>query len=264
MCTLVVAFRHFDGVPLVVAANRDEFLARPSHPPAWRQDGPLAVFAGRDGTAGGTWLGFNERGVFAAITNRWPAPNRDDRRSRGLLVLDALAEADAATAADRVAEHPGDRHNGFHLIIADRERAELVWGDGTTLHRRALEPGIHVVTERSLRPPGEEGAVQTPMGPVVPMPPTRELDLRAHPLLAPGPEPDVEALRDLVRRHASDPFDGPCVHALQFPYGTRSSTLFRLGADGAVRFHFADGPPCTTDWNDLRPSASRPRTETIG
>ncbi len=255
MCTLVVAFRHFVGVPLLVAANRDEFLARPSAAPAWRHDGPFAVFAGRDATAGGTWLGINEAGLFAAITNRWPAANHDDRRSRGRLVLDALARPDAEAAADAVASQSGADYNGFHLVMADRDRAELVWGDGRTLRRRRLEPGVHVVTERSLRPAGETEAVQTPMGPVVPMPPTRELDLRADALLAGPAEPGVDDLRRLLRRHAADPFDGPCVHAGEFPYGTRSASVVRLGAEGDVRFHYAPGPPCVTPWTELEAAA---------
>ncbi len=251
MCTLVVAFRHFEGVPLLVAANRDEFLARPSLAPAWRDDGPLRVFAGKDATAGGTWLGVNESGLFAAITNRWPAASRDDRRSRGRLVLDALAHPTAEAAADAVGAQRGVDYNGFHLVVVDGDRAELLWGDGEMLRRRRLSPGVHVVTERSLRPPGETAAVDTPMGPVVPMPPTRELDLRAEDLLRARTEPDVDRLRELLRRHAPDPFDGPCVHAGEFPYGTRSSSVVRLGPGGDFRFHYAPGPPCVTPFAAL-------------
>jgi hypothetical protein len=248
MCTLVVAFQQW-GVPLLVAANRDEFLARPSLAPAWRTDGPIPVFAGRDVTAGGTWLGLNKAGVFAAITNRWPAASHDDRRSRGQLVLDALAHSSAEAAADAVGAYSGDQYNGFHLVMADRDRAELVWGDGQTLRRRQLVPGIHVVTERSLRPQVETDVVETPMGPVRPMPPTREIDLREEDVLNGPTEPTTEQLKVLMKRHAPEPFDGPCVHAGEFPYGTRSSSIVGLGA--TVTFHYADGPPCVTPWSDL-------------
>ena len=81
------------GAPLVVAANRDEYLDRPAEGPALRQLASGRVLASRDARAGGTWLGLSETGLFAALTNR-PCPEPDpQRRSRGLLVHDALAAA---------------------------------------------------------------------------------------------------------------------------------------------------------------------------
>jgi len=56
MCLIVFAWRPGHAQPLIVAANRDEFYARPSLPLAQWPDAP-AVYAGRDQEAGGTWLG---------------------------------------------------------------------------------------------------------------------------------------------------------------------------------------------------------------
>ena len=39
MCTVIVAWQCFADAPLVVAANRDELLARPSDPPLLLQRG---------------------------------------------------------------------------------------------------------------------------------------------------------------------------------------------------------------------------------
>jgi folate-binding protein YgfZ len=69
MCLIVVGWRVHPDYPLVVAANRDEFYARPSArwPDFW-PDAPQ-VIGGRDLEAGGTWLGITESGRFAAVTN---------------------------------------------------------------------------------------------------------------------------------------------------------------------------------------------------
>ncbi|MCE7958558.1 MAG: hypothetical protein DYH06_11570, partial [Acidobacteria bacterium ACB2] len=85
MCTLVALHRCVPGAHLWVAANRDEFLARPAAGPALRDGRAGAIVAPLDLQAGGTWWGLNAQGVFAAVTNR-PAPRPDPAlRSRGQL-----------------------------------------------------------------------------------------------------------------------------------------------------------------------------------
>ena len=55
MCLLVLAWRSHPRYRLVVAANRDEFHARPAAALApW--DDPPGIVGGRDLTAGGTWF----------------------------------------------------------------------------------------------------------------------------------------------------------------------------------------------------------------
>ena len=84
MCTLALYFQVFPHYPLVVAANRDEFLARPATPPVLLREPPPRAFGGRDLTAGGTWLGIAETGVVAGLLNRRSATPPDTAcRSRG-------------------------------------------------------------------------------------------------------------------------------------------------------------------------------------
>ena len=73
MCTLIVFHHCFADAEFVIAANRDEYLDRPAEPPALRFWHGRSVLAPRDVRAGGTWLGTNDAGVFAGITNR-PTP----------------------------------------------------------------------------------------------------------------------------------------------------------------------------------------------
>jgi len=144
MCTLIAFHRCFADAPLVVAANRDEFLERPTEGPALREasisssrrtgrsgrGGASAratrVVAPRDLRAGGSWLGVNASGLFAAITNRRCDSPDPSRRSRGWLVMEALAEPSAERAAERFARLPGDAYNPFNLFVADRESAHVV------------------------------------------------------------------------------------------------------------------------------------------
>ena len=146
MCILALVVPQPGGV-LQVAANRDEFLKRPAAPPSIWEEGWLAP---RDLEAGGTWLGLNPRGLFVGVTNRAGVHRVADRRSRGLLVTDALRAADVPSLHQELAALPADRYNAFHLAYADGTSAGLTWSDGERLHQELLGPGLHVITERSL------------------------------------------------------------------------------------------------------------------
>ncbi|MDD9822894.1 MAG: NRDE family protein, partial [Gammaproteobacteria bacterium] len=61
MCILFIAVERHRRYPLVIAANRDEYHARPSAP-LHRWADADGVLAGRDELAGGTWFGVNARG----------------------------------------------------------------------------------------------------------------------------------------------------------------------------------------------------------
>jgi len=144
MCTLVILRRPEAKWPLVMAANRDERQSRPWRPPArhW-QDRPDVV-AGRDVTAGGSWLGVNDDGVVAAVLNRpgTLGPERG-KRSRGELVLEALDHAEAATAAEALADIDPQSYRPFNLVIADRY-------DAFWLHHAGRRPSFRVRTQSGL------------------------------------------------------------------------------------------------------------------
>jgi uncharacterized protein with NRDE domain len=144
MCTLIVFHRCFADAELVIAANRDESLDRPAEPPALRAWHGRTVLAPRDARAGGTWLGTNDAGLFAALTNR-PNPHPDAaRRSRGLLVSDALAAASAAEAAARLGELAARTYNPFNLVVCDSRDAFVVVYEEKPDVRR-LDAGAHVI-----------------------------------------------------------------------------------------------------------------------
>src|SRR5690606_25988306 len=119
MCLAAIALWRVPGIPVLIAANRDEFHARPTAPAAaW--PGSPTIYAGQDRQAGGTWMGATATGRFALVTNyRDPSVQRPDAPSRGALVESFLHGA--TTPADYMAglHAQGARYNGFNLIVGD-------------------------------------------------------------------------------------------------------------------------------------------------
>ncbi len=243
MCLLVVASRVVAGEPLIVGANRDEILGRPSTAVTVLQEGSPRVLGGRDEVSGGTWLAVNEHGVCAGLTNQPLGDAKDpSKRSRGELPLELARHA---TAADAVAAllsgfRPAD-YNGSWLLVGDRDSLFFVdftgvaSDDGMAI---ALPPGIHVLENRAL---GETSP---------------KVDLvRAGLEVAPEGDRVAEAFRRVLTDHRNPegetrPNAANCVHLDTF--GTRSSCVVRvLAGDAPPRLWVADGPPCTTAYEDV-------------
>lgn len=239
MCTLVLAWQVFADTPVAVAANRDEMVDRPSEPPARIAENPVVV-APRDAEAGGTWVGYNEHGVFVGITNRWTDTDLAGDRSRGLLVRDALERERAEDAARYVEQAVrDDEYDGFNLVVADESAAVLLEWDGQFAVRN-FEPGVHVIVNVGAdgdyvipaarpdvgeRQAGNANAVRTALRP------------------EPGEQAGVwlERAAEVIADHEY----GVCIHRDRF--GTRSSSLVTLGPEGGT-YRYADGPPCETEY----------------
>src|SRR5512144_1181918 len=98
MCLILTALDAHPDYSLVVAANRDEFYDRPTAAAAFWPEHPK-ILGGRDLKAGGTWLGIDRTGRWAAVTNyRQGEREATAPRSRGLLVSDYL-ESDIGVRA---------------------------------------------------------------------------------------------------------------------------------------------------------------------
>jgi len=237
VCTLVFAWQVFPDAPVVAAANRDELLDRPSEPPGVVDDQPR-VIAPRDGDAGGTWIGYNEHGVFVAVTNRWTDRDVGGDRSRGLLVRDALGAPGAEDAARLVERELDERvYEGFNLVLADRHAAVYVEYDGS-VRVRNFDPGVHVVVNV-----GADGRYVIPGSRTDAGERQAENADRVAAALAPEPGERSSAWLDRAADVISDHEYGVCVHRDHF--GTRSSSLVTIGREG-TSYRYADGPPCET------------------
>lgn len=150
MCLIVFAWRPFHAVPLVVAANRDEFHNRPALPLAPWADAPDLI-AGRDQQAGGTWMGITPAGRFAALTNIRAPGQTMGLRSRGelpehFLRAEMRPEAYLAALAAQRADYAG-----FNLLVGDRQTLwHLNSHEGVP---RRLAEGVYGLSNASLDTP---------------------------------------------------------------------------------------------------------------
>jgi len=140
MCLLVLAWRCHPRHRLVVAANRDEFHARPAAPAAFWEDQP-SILAGRDLEARGTWMGISRGGRFAAVTNYRGGTEPRAAQSRGALVTGFLSGSETAGAYIESVTAKSGSYSGFNLIASDG--AELWWMSNRDSEPRRLEAGIY-------------------------------------------------------------------------------------------------------------------------
>lgn len=146
MCLILFAYRCDADRPLIVAANRDEFYARPALPAHFWDDEPR-IFGGRDLEARGTWLAVSTNGRFAAVTN-WTQDLTAPRPpgSRGDLPRHFLNSD--ISARDYVRTIDGPHFTGFNLIAFDGK--DLVYTSNRTDEVRILEPGVYGLTNTRL------------------------------------------------------------------------------------------------------------------
>ncbi|MCW2268714.1 hypothetical protein D3C77_33770 [compost metagenome] len=228
MCLIVFAWRPGHAQPLIVAANRDEFYARPSRVlEAW-DDAP-GVYAGRDLEAGGTWLGVGPAGRFAALTNIRDPHQAQGARSRGELVAAFLrGKLGVEAYLDQVASH-SQHYSGFNLLVADG--GQLGYLNAREAAPQLLSEGVYGLSNAGL---------DTPWPKLV----KARTSLQQH-LADPQPEALLDLLGDnLQAADAELPETGvgmsterllSSVFIASQNYGTRASTVLIVEADGRRR-----------------------------
>jgi uncharacterized protein with NRDE domain len=233
MCLVLIGLDVHPKYSLIVAANRDEFYDRPTAPAAFWADAP-SVLAGRDLKAGGTWLGVDPWGRFAAVTNyrqgerETPAP-----RSRGRLVSDFLtSDIGAPEHMDRVQSDAG-LYNGFNLIVGDA--GQLFYYSNREGPVRMLAPGVYGLSNHLLDTPWPKVAgTKTAFAALV----------RAG---ASDPTAGLFALLSNRDRATDDQLPSTGVGSewerllssafiASDDYGTRSSSVVLVGRDGGIVF----------------------------
>ena len=143
MCLVLLAHRVSAEFPLVLAANRDEYFARPAAPAAWWRGEGVDIFGGRDLEKGGTWLGITRKGRFAVVTNvrdltKPPPPGAS---SRGWLVRDALASDVLPPRVDAA------RFPTFNLLVGEGETVHVLRDDAEPA---IVAPGVHGLSNHRL------------------------------------------------------------------------------------------------------------------
>ena len=231
MCLIVFAWKVIPGIPLVAAANRDEFYKRPSVPAAWWND-QAHIYAGRDLQGGGTWMGVTREGSFAAITNiRAPFEKKEDAPSRGGLVAGYLSGIASPQQYIEDLAPRAKRYNGFNLLVGNRE--ELIWySNGSTDDGRngtPLAPGVYGLSNGSLdsswhkviRTKAQFSSLLCQGAPE---------DAYFEMLADTAPAPDCRLPSTGVSLEWERLLSAVCIESPE--YGTRSSTIVRLPSNG--------------------------------
>lgn len=171
MCLILFAWNSHPDYSLVVAANRDEFYERPSHPLEWWGEGK-SILAGKDladviGTSG-TWMGLSKSGKFSALTNiRAPSEKNPLLRTRGELTTQFLKSTLSASDYIQRTSKVAQQYNGFNLLVGDlrsQSSPSLYWASNRklvnnriknrqTLSKEELTPGIYGLSNAMLDTP---------------------------------------------------------------------------------------------------------------
>ena len=225
MCLIVFAWRPGHAQPLILAANRDEFYARPSLPLAQWPEAPQ-VYAGRDLEAGGTWLGVGADGRFAALTNIRDPHQPPARKSRGELVARFLGGESLIDdyLSDVTARAPD--YAGFNLLVGN---AHELWhfNSGST-EAVMLQAGIYGVSNAGLDTPWPKllkarTALESVLG-----------DPQPEALLALLSDAQTAAFAELPDTGVGSATEAllSSVFIASPSYGTRASTALIVQADG--------------------------------
>lgn len=147
MCLLVCAYQAHPNFELIVAANRDEFYNRPTASANFWLEAPH-LLAGRDLSAGGTWLGVTRNRRFAALTNIRDRTMIREGMSRGMLVRDFLVNPLGASEYLKQVHASADQYSGFNLLVLDQ--TGLFSYNNKTYEQQMLSPGIYGLSNATL------------------------------------------------------------------------------------------------------------------
>ena len=230
MCLALFALDAHPRYALVVAANRDEYHARPASPAAWWDEGWLA---GRDLKAGGTWFGVTRSARWAFVTNvREPSRHDPAAPSRGVLVPAVLADAEPPAASlGRIVAGAAAR-NGFNLVAGSV--GEATWGSNRGAVSQRLPAGIHGLSNATIDTPWPK--VTRTKSALAAWCDAAEADIA--PLFAMLADSRVASDAELPatgvtlerERLLSSPF------IVSAGYGTRCSTILTVTRDGSAHF----------------------------
>jgi uncharacterized protein with NRDE domain len=237
MCLLVLAWRSHPQHRLVVAANRDEFHARPTAPLAAWPD-IAGVFGGRDLQAGGAWFAIGHGQRLGIVTNfREFGRQRRSAPSRGELIPAYLSGTRPPGDFLQGLEADAPGYSGFNLLLADRDRLWYATNRADQFARE-LPPGIYGLSNEFLDTPWPklvrvrqrfEALLQSPESADPDALATSLFEMLADRETAP---PDTLPPGDLTpewARKLSAPF------VLDSAYGTRCSTVLTVSVQATLR-----------------------------
>ena len=214
--------------------NRDEARSRPAAeaPRVLRLPAGHAV-APLDPLGGGSWIGATASGMSVALANAYPvSPSHgpDVPTSRGLLLMEALAQADGAAVRRWVGGKDLAAYRPFSLSVFEPGEPVFIvrWDGRGRSEKRQHAPGL-VCTSSSWRPADV---------------------VRTRTTLFRRAARDAAGLSEAVldRLHASrEPEPGPYAVSMERSDACTTSLSRVAVSEATVRFWYTDGPPHRTE-----------------
>lgn len=239
MCLILFAWKMNPRYPFILAANRDEFLQRPTAASHWWEDKP-GLLAGKDLQAGGTWMGITRSGRFSALTNvRDNRQQRESFRSRGELPLSYLGTS--LTNADYSAQlQTNEQHyRGYNLLFGSFD--QLYFSSNRDAPTRQIEAGVHGLSNATLNSPwpkvthGKKHLEQLASAELID--PDDLFKLLGNKTIAGDDElPETGVGLELERMLSPICISSP-------EYGTRTSSVLLLDSDGNISLYEKDRAP---------------------
>ena len=147
---MLISYRQHADFPLLIAANRDEFHARPTTALHWWLDQP-DVLGGRDQVGGGTWFGLTRHGRFASLTNFRQFPLNPNAPSRGDLVRGYLEGNQQPAEFLEQLQESASLYNGYNLLFGTVN--DLWYFSNRSSQNGPVAPGIHGLSNALLNDP---------------------------------------------------------------------------------------------------------------
>ncbi|WDP89706.1 MAG: NRDE family protein [Desulfobacter sp.] len=231
MCLILFSIDPSDDYSLILAANRDEFYARPTRPMSFWPGTPR-ILAGKDLEAGGTWFGAGPSGRFAALTNyRDLGRIKTNAPSRGGLIPEFLAFQGAVTDFLSALDKKAGAYSGFNLLAGEAGR-QVYWYSNITRKTVTVTQGIHGLSNSLLDSPWPKVTLgKTALESAIKKDP-RDNELLFS-LLADTNRPPDHRLPDTGVGLEWERILSP-LFIESDTYGTRSSTLMRIAAAGKI------------------------------
>lgn len=232
MCLIIAAIDQHPDYKLIIAANRDEFYARPTEPAHFWKEHP-DMLAGKDLKEGGTWMGITKQGKIAAVTNfRSGIGEAKNVFSRGLLVKNYLLNNYGAEEYLKEIRDNAGSYNGFNLLAGNQDEIFYYSNKGEKIKK--LEKGVHGLSNNFID---------------VPWPKVVRSKEKLSQLISEN-KIGVDALFEIMNdRKTADKKDLPStgipktleevlspIFIKALAYGTRSSTLLLIDRNNNVRF----------------------------
>ncbi|MBK8171624.1 MAG: NRDE family protein [Sandaracinaceae bacterium] len=258
MCTIIILKNVHPEYPVVIAANRDEYLARRTTNVTLLNKSPRTV-GGRDEKSGGTWMGANEYGIFASVTNQRTFSSADSTKaSRGDIPFEILKMRMIENARAYVEALDPSKYNPFNLIFGNQKEMWVAYAH-PGVNKMALEPvpdGVHVLPNDVLDSPAFSKVVRAVdlLGTTLDVPFPVLMKRLVH-VLGNHETPPFEHVpmppnNNILTRAVAQQLDAICIHTPT--YGTRSATVIALDNEGVAEYRYANGPTCRTDFVDVR------------